>query len=64
MNQPIKVGDWAIIHHFCNCEFCTKEFRVQILWNEEWKGYGMRTQDGEWVSGMGMASTIQIEGKP
>jgi hypothetical protein len=58
---PIRVGDFMTIGHLCNCEYCDRRYRVQILWNDEWKAYGMRTDDGEWLSGMGIASGYFVE---
>lgn len=55
LNQPIKVGDKMNVSHFCNCELCKHRDIVTILWNDKWNAYGMKTDDGRWVSGMGMA---------
>ena len=55
-NMPIKVGDFMVISHWCNCEYCRHSDRVQILWNAEWPAYGMKTADGRWISGMGIAA--------
>jgi hypothetical protein len=54
-NNPIRVGDRMDIRHDCNCDQCSIVEHCTILWNEEWSAYGMRTDDGRWVSGMGIA---------
>lgn len=60
-NEQIKVGDHMTIGHWCNCEYCLHSDKVQILWNDEWKAYGMRTADGKWLSGMGIAGGVAVE---
>lgn len=59
-NRPIKVGNYMIINHECNCEYCKHSDRVQILWNDQWKAYGMKTIDGRWLSGMGIAAGYPV----
>jgi hypothetical protein len=58
---PIRVGDRMRVGHFCNCEYCRHCDDVEVLWNEEWKAYGMRTADGRWVSGMGVAGAYSVQ---
>lgn len=60
LNVPIKVGDRMDVPHFCNCEYCDRREIVTILWNDDirWKAYGMKTDDGRWISGMGMAGSF------
>ena len=58
--NPIMVGDYMVINHNCNCEYCQHTEKVQILWNEDWNAYGMRTPDGRWLSGMGISSGYSI----
>lgn len=48
------------IHHDCNCDRCRHCEDVEIVWNQEWKAYGMLTKDGRWVSGMGIASGYSV----
>ena len=59
---PILVGDFMTINHGCNCKQCRIKIRCQILWNDEWKAYGMRDSDGHWQSGMGIASGYEKGG--
>lgn len=59
-NAPIRVGDRMSIHHDCNCDRCQHYEDVEIVWNQEWKAYGMLTKDGRWISGMGIASGYSV----
>ena len=54
----IHVGDR--IHtpeHNCGCKWlmCTVEY------NDDWKAYGLKSDDGEWISGMGIVSGLFVE---
>jgi hypothetical protein len=60
MGREIRVGDRMRVGHFCDCRYCKHYDEVQILWNEEWNAYGMKTNDGQWVSGMGVAGAFPI----
>ena len=59
-NASIRVGDRMSIRHDCNCDRCKHYEDVEIVWNQEWKAYGMLTRDGRWVSGMGIASGYSV----
>jgi len=48
-NVPIKVGDHMKVMHDCNCDYCDHIDIVEILWNEQWKVYGMKTLHGRWI---------------
>ena len=60
--RPISVGDHMTVpRHRGEC--CEHFVTCEIRWNPEWNAYGMRAADGEWISGMGIASGFPVEHK-
>lgn len=57
---PIKVGDYMGINHFCNCEYCQKQFKCRVMWNDEWNAYGLVDDTGKWHSGMGIVGGFHL----
>lgn len=58
---PILVGDFMTISHDCNCGYCDKTFRCQVMWNTKWEAYGLMTENGSFLSGMGIVSGEVVE---
>jgi hypothetical protein len=54
----ILVGDFMFVEHFCNCEYCRQRDLCEVTWNPEWRAYGLRADDGRWLSGMGIAGSV------
>ena len=56
---PIRVGDrMTVPRHNNPC--CEHWVTCTIKWNDEWQAYGMQADDGEWVSGMGIAGGYAV----
>jgi len=56
---PIRVGDYMTVPEHNN-QCCEHWVKCEILWNEEWEAYGMRSAEGKWISGMGIAGGFRV----
>jgi len=61
-DEPIKVGDYMKIKHGCDCNRCQHYDIVRIVWNEEWKAYGMKTYDDRWIGKASSANGFLVHG--
>ena len=61
-NTAVLVGDHMTVPEHDN-PCCTHWVRCKIVWNAEWKAYGMISKDGKWISGMGIAGGYSVQKK-
>lgn len=63
MLQSLLVGDrlLRVPRHSGDC--CEHRVTCTIRWNPEWQALGLQADDGEWVSGMGIAGGFTRERK-
>jgi hypothetical protein len=61
--RSLLVGDRLldVQRHDSSC--CEHRVTCTIRWNADWGRLGMQADDGEWVSGMGIASSYARERK-
>ena len=58
---PIKVGDHILAPRHLDSSCCEHKTRCEVKWNDQWNAYGLQTEDGEWISGMGIVSGLFVE---
>lgn len=59
--RPLIVGDrlLRVPRHDGPC--CEHRVTCTIRWNPEWQALGLQSDDGEWISGMGIAQGFERE---